>query len=338
MARYFAHYWSNDTWRWNASPDREPCDHIAGNMFRKRGVNHGDFIYIVTVERGQLLVSGRMRVGQIIAQEQAEELLGQGELWEAEDHIIASPGTGTPMSFDRIVPLEIVRSLRCVTGEGEKGLMFKTETELDQQTLRGLRELSRESARLLDTCLDETPIGPPAPTDADFEPDHVEDERSRRMRGVVNRLGQGEFRRTLMRAYEGRCAISGYDVEQTLQAAHILPYLGRSTNHAANGLLLRADLHNLFDCWRLAINPKDLTVCISSELLTSPYGEFAGRMIFTPADESMRPNREALKRHHEGFLNWEDARNGFTDEELDVARGSTEFYTTAELLQYLQSL
>ena len=50
-----------------------------------------------------------------------------------------------------------------------------------------------------------------------------------------------------MDAYGGRCAITGYDVEEALQAAHIVPYLGPQSNTVNNGLLLRADVHNLFD-------------------------------------------------------------------------------------------
>ena len=56
-----------------------------------------------------------------------------------------------------------------------------------------------------------------------------------------------KFRDALIGAYAGRCAITGCSVLDILEAAHITPYLGPDTNHVTNGLLLRADLHTLFD-------------------------------------------------------------------------------------------
>ena len=49
-----------------------------------------------------------------------------------------------------------------------------------------------------------------------------------------------------MTDYEGKCAVTGCDVPDVLQAAHIFPYMGPETNHPSNGLL-RADIHTLFD-------------------------------------------------------------------------------------------
>jgi hypothetical protein len=56
-----------------------------------------------------------------------------------------------------------------------------------------------------------------------------------------------EFRAALMKAYRGRCAISGCDVSHVLQAAHIDPVARGGRDDIGNGLLPRADLHNLFD-------------------------------------------------------------------------------------------
>ena len=61
---------------------------------------------------------------------------------------------------------------------------------------------------------------------------------------------QEAFRRVLLRAYEGRCAITGCDVEPALEAAHVADW--RSENGA--GILLRADLHRLLDDGLLVID------------------------------------------------------------------------------------
>ena len=58
------------------------------------------------------------------------------------------------------------------------------------------------------------------------------------LREIAEREGQGAFRVRLLRAYEGRCAITGEHTEPVLDAAHIQPYLGPGSNHIQNGLLL----------------------------------------------------------------------------------------------------
>jgi predicted restriction endonuclease len=67
------------------------------------------------------------------------------------------------------------------------------------------------------------------------------------MRLIVECQGQPAFWDALLQAYERQCAITGCTVLQILEAAHIMPYMGKPTNRVDNGLLLRSDLHTLFD-------------------------------------------------------------------------------------------
>lgn len=124
----------------------------------------------------------------------------------------------------------------------------------------------------------------------------IEDERTRVLASVVQRQGQADFRELLLRAYKCRCAISGCDVEAALQAAHIIPYAGPQSNHCWNGLLLRADLHNLFDLNLLTINPETLTVSLAPSLSGTWYGSLEGTPINVPDCPTERPSCEALKR------------------------------------------
>lgn len=62
---------------------------------------------------------------------------------------------------------------------------------------------------------------------------------------------QDAFRQALLLAYEGRCALTGCDAEPALEAAHVADW--RSGNDVGAGLLLRADLHKLFDAGLLVI-------------------------------------------------------------------------------------
>ena len=99
-----------------------------------------------------------------------------------------------------------------------------------------------------------------------YDPASVADERERAMRAICIRRGQPAFRAALLVAYGGRCAITDCDVEDVLEAAHISPYRGLSSNHASNGLLLRADIHTLFDCGLVAFDPKTRKVVLADTL------------------------------------------------------------------------
>ena len=70
------------------------------------------------------------------------------------------------------------------------------------------------------------------------------------------RQGQAAFRKSLMRAYGGQCAVTATSTKEVLEAAHILPYRGTQTHRVDNGLLLRADIYTLFDRRLLAIVPQ----------------------------------------------------------------------------------
>jgi len=56
-----------------------------------------------------------------------------------------------------------------------------------------------------------------------FDPESILDARERVLASIVRRRGQAEFRKKLLAAYRGRCAVSGCDVEDVLEAAHIVP-------------------------------------------------------------------------------------------------------------------
>ena len=70
------------------------------------------------------------------------------------------------------------------------------------------------------------------------------------------RLGQGAFRVLLTDAYNRRCAITGEKTLPVLEAAHIKPYALSGPHFISNGILLRSDLHKLFDAGYLTITPK----------------------------------------------------------------------------------
>jgi putative restriction endonuclease len=134
--------------------------------------------------------------------------------------------------------------------------------------------------------------------DPGFDPDSVKDERERAIRAIRLRRGQPAFRAALLKAYGGRCAITGCAVEDVLEAAHITPYSGHATNHVSNGLLLRTDLHTLFDCGLLAIEPTTQTVVITEALKSSAYAKLAGKQLRRPKEATSAPSTKNLKKRY----------------------------------------
>ena len=118
---------------------------------------------------------------------------------------------------------------------------------------------------------------------------------------VSSRRGQGKFRDTLLVVYQGRCAITGCPIEETLEAAHIIPHQDEITNHITNGILLRADVHSLFDSDLLGIHPATFEVLVASRLEGTEYEALAGKKITLPEDHRVRPSPEALHERWQGF-------------------------------------
>jgi hypothetical protein len=125
------------------------------------------------------------------------------------------------------------------------------------------------------------------------DPD-AEDGRTRALREVVQRRGQAQFRRALLHAYGGRCAVTGCDAVDALEAAHLIGYHGPLSQHVSNGVLLRADIHTLFDLELLAICPDSFTIVLADSLRQSSYAALHGQALTLPLDPLMLPSRDAL--------------------------------------------
>ena len=128
--------------------------------------------------------------------------------------------------------------------------------------------------------------------------DKPADVRKRILKLCAIRQGQPEFRSKLLSAYGSRCAVTGCNTEPVLEAAHIIPYKdqGPASIHVQNGILLRADLHTLFDRQLIAFRPTDdgVIVEVSPRLTGTEYECFGGQPLFMPDHASSRPSREAL--------------------------------------------
>ena len=130
-----------------------------------------------------------------------------------------------------------------------------------------------------------------------FDPKNEIDARNRILASIVQRSGQARFRNQLLKAYNNRCAITECNVIFALEAAHILPYKGEYTNDVRNGLLLRSDIHTLFDLGKLSINPENYCVVLCYDIQKTSYSSLHGKPIILPKNEWQKPDKEALDQH-----------------------------------------
>jgi hypothetical protein len=134
-----------------------------------------------------------------------------------------------------------------------------------------------------------------------FDPKNISDGRTRIIGSIIRRLGQQSFRRKLISAYNARCVLTRCKTIWVLEAAHITPYRGVRTNAVANGLLLRADVHTLFDLALISIEPSKFVARVSTLLEGSHYEELDGRQPTLPKKLAHHPSAAALEYHYRLF-------------------------------------
>jgi integrase len=107
------------------------------------------------------------------------------------------------------------------------------------------------------------------------------------------RIGHPQYKEFTILAYNNRCAVTGEKFPNILEACHIQPYINEKSNHIQNSILLRADIHKLFDDGYLTIDEKYI-VKISPSLNSEYYQSFHGKKIYLPSDPTFHPSIEAL--------------------------------------------
>ena len=118
---------------------------------------------------------------------------------------------------------------------------------------------------------------------------------------VRPRLGQGTFRVLVTDTYQRRCAVTGEKALPVIEAAHIQPVKHGGIHRIDNGLLLRSDVHTLFDRGYVTVTP-DHKFRVSRRLKDDfdngeHYYQFQGRQIWIPPHTEDRPKREFLEWH-----------------------------------------
>jgi hypothetical protein len=120
VTRFWMCHWQNCTWRDDVNTEYRPIRGSLGNSFQKRNVSAGDVAYVISLAEGHLLLGGRMTVSRIVSRNEAVRIFGDDNLYPAEE---------------------------------SKALCFASATRLNAQTTRRLRELTPESAALLERII-----------------------------------------------------------------------------------------------------------------------------------------------------------------------------------------
>lgn len=120
---------------------------------------------------------------------------------------------------------------------------------------------------------------------------------------VQPRLGQGAFRVVVTDAYDRRCAITRERTLPALEAAHIRPYAEGGEHNLGNGLLLRRDIHSLFDAGYVTVTPEfrfEVSRRIRDEFENGKeYYRLHGQTISTPQSLASKPENSALVWHND---------------------------------------
>ena len=120
---------------------------------------------------------------------------------------------------------------------------------------------------------------------------------------VAPRLGQGAFRIAVTDAYNRACAVSGGKVLPALDAAHIRPYAVGGSHEVSNGLLLRRDIHSVFDAGYVTVDER-LKFVVSNRVKTdfdngNEYRRLHGAVVSVPKSPKYQPDQMALRWHNE---------------------------------------
>ncbi|BDH57943.1 HNH endonuclease [Tsukamurella sp. PLM1] len=105
-------------------------------------------------------------------------------------------------------------------------------------------------------------------------------------------MGQDEFRDRLLASYGGECALTGTAAEESLEAAHIIEWRSGGVNDTSNGILLRADVHRLFDRSLIRIGSRN-RVEVDPKLVGTEYENLTE--LTTPKAKKDRPAPQALR-------------------------------------------
>ncbi len=116
------------------------------------------------------------------------------------------------------------------------------------------------------------------------------------------RKGQAQLRNKLMHVYEFQCCMTGTGPINVLEAAHIEKHSIGGINLSTNALLLRSDIHILYDDYLIAVHPNTMTIYVSPQLKLTSYWVLNGTLLKSRNDSKCPDEKKILE--HWNQKNW----------------------------------
>lgn len=132
--------------------------------------------------------------------------------------------------------------------------------------------------------------------------DLVNEPRFNKKLSANSREGQSLFKGRILKAYDNKCCITGENIPELLEAAHIQEYKNRYSNHVQNGLLLRVDIHRLYDNQLIFID-ENYIIHVSALVTSKQYRQYHGKPISLPKLVNQLPSKTALELRRNEFRN-----------------------------------
>lgn len=185
-------------------------------------------------------------------------------------------------SMDEVMPTEVLKTVY---------LNRSVQQSIRPMSLEGTRELLHQKVNLGERWWD---------TDGGVRPG------GHTLAIQKTRIGQTQFRNELLKRFGHCCAISGSQPLVVLEAAHLYRYADTPHHDIRGGLLLRRDLHTLFDRGLLTVSPNWEVELAPQIRIHEDYASFHGQQLQVPV--SLRPEAGYLERHRSQAVDsWDQA-------------------------------
>jgi hypothetical protein len=168
--------------------------------------------------------------------------------------------------------------------------------------------LNPVAARLIDTIIDDSILlGGSKATPVDEAAQEIV--RLKRLTEQAMRPDQRAFSETIRTNYRRRCAVTECVTPAALEAAHIRIQKGVDDNSPANGILLRSDIHVLFDRLLITLSEDGMRIETSPELVDQSYAFLRTAVVTRPDQEP--PSAANIREHRNRFLERQKRRSGY---------------------------
>lgn len=289
-----------DSWIFQFHPDHNPDFEgtlKAGNVLTwyvgqcPSLMRRGQMVYLWRAAGKRKLVSGIVGTASIQSKPRVQQPFSQ------------SPGE--PREMDPADP-ELCAVLKIEKVFNGAGSMLRKEALLHDPCLRDLKILKMANSTNFPLRTDQAihiaelmglqgRVSKPGYTDFGEAPN--DDPNELQTFAAKVRRGQAQFRETLLGLYGKKCAISGTAVVEVLEACHVMLHSKTGINSSDNGILLRSDIHELFDQGLIDIEPDTMAVVVNARIRDSEYGRYHGQCLPIRSDGTQISRKHLIERH-----------------------------------------